>query len=496
LLIASFANGNNKNKMKSSFITLIILVLAFAACTDNQNFSSDSNAKLSFSTDTVQFDTVFSTIGSTTLQFRFYNTNKNAVKTSISLAGGSSSNYRLNIDGESTQGITDYEILGNDSAFVFVEVTVDPQNTNSPLVVEDSIMFYTNGNTQNVKLIAYGQDVHLYNDSVIDTRTWINDKPYLIYNSILVDSNETLTIQAGCQIHFHNESALWVLGTLKVNGTAEEPVNFKGDRLEEWYQIAPGQWYGMYRNDSLEYLTGGIHLWQGSTNNMIDHAIIENGVKGIQVDLVGQSQNPTLILSNSVIKNMSSIGLLAQSSAVLVYNSVIANCGYYSVVLSYGGNYEFYHSTIANYYTFDSRTTEALALNNYYVVNDEATVFPMNATFGNCIIYGSLENEFVVDQYQTDQVEFNYLFDHCMLKLNSAYDISDTSHFKSIIHNTDSLPKFMDTYESDFRLDTLSAAKDKGISTYSNYFPIDLDGNNRNADVAPDLGAYERIESK
>lgn len=478
-------------------IAIFTALLAFIlSCTDNLEFTSDFSAKLSFSTDTVQFDTVFSTIGSATLQFRFYNPNSNAVRTSIELAGGNSSKYRLNIDGEATTSLHNYEILGNDSAFIFVEVTVDTQNPNSPMVVEDSIMFYTNGNRQNVKLIAYGQDVHLYNDSVIDTRTWINDKPYLVYNSILVDKNETLTIEAGTKVYFHNESALWVLGTLIVNGTAEEPVTFSGDRLEEWYRIAPGQWYGIYRTDSLEYLTGGIHFWQGSTNNVINHAIIENGVKGIQVDYVGNSPNPTLKLSNSIIKNMSSIGLLAQSSNLLVYNSVIANCGYYSVVLSYGGNYEFYHSTIANYYTFDTRTNEALALNNYYVVNDEATVFPMNATFGNCIVYGSLKNELIIDSYPPDQINFDYVFDHCMLKLESDYNISDTNHFKSIIIHKDSLPKFKDTYECNFRLDTLSAAKDKGNPYYSKFFKTDMDDNDRTLDKGPDLGAYERIESK
>jgi len=483
--------------MRISFIVSVCLfALLSYSCRDTEQFSTDAGAKLTFSTDTVQFDTIFTTIGSTTLQFRFYNHENNALKTSIQLGGGTNSNFRLNIDGESTHAISDYEILDNDSAFIFVEVTIDPQNVNSPMVVEDSVLFYTNGNMQQVKLVAYGQDVHLYNDSVIDTRTWINDKPYLIYNSILVDSVSTLTIEPGVKVHFHNESALWVLGTLKVQGTAEEPVSFSGDRLDEWYRIAPGQWYGVYRDSSINYLTGGIQFWQGSKDNVIDHAIIENGVKGVQVDLTGESQNPTLILSNSIIKNMSSIGLLAQSSTVAVFNSVIANCGSYAVALTLGGSYEFYHTTIGNYYTFDSRKNEALALNNYYIFEEKATVYPMNVVFGNCIIYGNLENELVVDKYPTEEAGFTYVFDHCLMKLSKSYDVSDANSFKSIIHHKDSLPKFMDTYESDFRLDTLSAAKDKGSLYYSNYFPTDLEGNSRLKDGKPDLGAYERIEGE
>ncbi|HCC31163.1 MAG TPA: hypothetical protein DEQ03_14125, partial [Marinilabiliales bacterium] len=83
-----------------------------------------------------------------------------------------------------------------------------------------------------------------------------------------------------------------------------------------------------------------------------------------------------------------------------------------------------------------------------------------------------------------------------LMKLSKSYDVSDTNSFKSIIHHKDSLPKFMDTYESDFRLDTLSAAKDKGSLYYSNYFPTDLEGNSRLKDGKPDLGAYERIEGE
>ncbi len=486
-----------QTQVKNFLFLIAVVWLSFMfSCRENINFSTDSSAKLSFSTDTVQFDTVFTTIGSTTLQFRFYNPGKNPLKTNIQLAGGINSYFRLNIDGESTTNLNNYEIMEGDSAFIFVEVTVNPQNSNSPMVVEDSIIFTTNGNMQQVKLVAYGQDVHLYNDSVIDTRTWINDKPYLIYNSILVDKNQTLTINPGVKIHFHNESAMWVLGTLKVEGSAEAPVYFSGDRLDEWYDIAPGQWYGVYRNDSITYLTGGIHFWQGSTDNSINYAIIENGVKGIQVDLTGESQNPTLILSNSIIKNMSGIGLLAQSSFVAVYNSVIANCGSYAVALTLGGSYEFYHTTIGNYYSFDTRKDEALALNNYYVYNENATVYPFHSVFANCIIYGNLENELIVDKYPTDETTFNFLFDHCMIKLPKNYDASDTNSFKSIIYHKDSLPKFMDTYESDFRLDTLSAAKDKGLLLYSTYFPTDIGGNSRTIDGKPDLGAYERIEGE
>jgi len=62
------------------------------------------------------------------------------------------------------------------------------------------------------------------------------------------------------------------------------------------------------------------------------------------------------------------------------------------------------------------------------------------------------------------------------------YSLSDNN-----ILNLD--PKFMDVRDFDFRLDTLSPAKDKGQELM---IMKDLDGNLR--DNLPDIGAYERIE--
>lgn len=480
--------------MKIIIIILsVIYTLLLFSCRETDQFTDSSSVKLAFTTDTVHFDTIFTSIGSTTKQFRFYNRNDKAVKTTISLAGGSNSYYRLNIDGQTTEKIVDYEIMGNDSVYVFVEVNIDPQDSNSPMVINDSVMFYTNGNMQNVKLVAHGQDVHLYTDSVINSQTWIADKPYLIYNSILVDKDATLSIEEGVQIYFHNESAMWVLGTLDVQGSSENPVIFQGDRLDSWYEYSPGQWYGYYRTDEIEYLTGGIHFWEGSKNNILNHAIVKNGVKGIQIDSKNEnSTEPTLTLSNSIVKNMSAIGILAQTTELLVFNSVIANCGYYAVVLNYGGNYKFYHSTIGNYYEFDARKTPSLVFNNYYIVDDIPTVFDFNADFGNCIIYGNIDNEFVYNLSEGNSVGF--VFDHCMMKLDDEFDTSNKDFYKNIIRHKDSLPKFINTYEGDYRLDTLSAAKDKGSTTYSILYPTDQDDVDRTIDGKPDLGAYERIE--
>ena len=55
-----------------------------------------SKSNLSFSTDTLVFDTVFTTIGSTTLSFKIYNSDQRSLKIDeIELMGGENSVYRI-----------------------------------------------------------------------------------------------------------------------------------------------------------------------------------------------------------------------------------------------------------------------------------------------------------------------------------------------------------------------------------------------------------------
>ncbi|MBR5644521.1 MAG: hypothetical protein IKW77_10065 [Salinivirgaceae bacterium] len=468
---------------------LLLSGVVLFSCQDNDKFTDSPSVRLEFSTDTVKFDTVFTTIGSVTKQFRVYNRNKEAVRTSVSLAD--KGYYRMNVDGVATNNFANLEIRGNDSAYIFVEVTIDPQNSNSPIVVLDSIQFNTNGNVQDVKLMAFGQDVHFYNDSLIGNTHWINDKPYLIYNSVMVDSLCTLEIDPGVQLYFHNNSSLLVKGQIHVNGTKDEPVVFQGDRLEDYYADKPGQWGASYKIDGNKYYFGNIHILNGSGGNTIDYAIIKNGTKGIQIDNHVDDET-TLTLSNTVIYNMSIAGVYAQTANLNVYNTLIYNCDYYAAALTLGGKYNFVHTTLVNYMA--RHLMPSLVLTNFYKSDDEIHIFDFDAHFANSIIYGSLTSELVIDRAldETVKSDFNFKFENCMLKINPQFDISDTSLFVNMITEPTDLPRFVNPAEGDFHLDTLSAAKDKGNAAYLIDFPLDLDGVMR--DSLPDLGAYERIE--
>lgn len=458
----------------------LILIKLFMAC-EKQEFNTSGNATLVFSQDTVLFDTIFTTIGSATKRFTVKNPyNERLNINSIYLAGGENSQYRLNIDGFAGTRLDQVELREKDSLFIFVEVTIDPNNSNLPLVVKDSIIFSFNNKQQDIDLISWGQDVNIMNGEIVGTQNWNSDKPYLIYNSMLVDTNSILTIDPGTMIYFHKNSRLYVAGTIKADGTFDSPIVFQGDRLENEYEDIPGQW-------------DGIWLMSGSKDNFFNFTEIKNAIIGIQVDTVVSLSKPTLHISNSRIENMTSTGIYAQGSTIEAYNNLISNCGQFAIALTLGGSYEFYHCTVGNYWGHSTRTTPSVLLNNYYIdVNGNVQVRPMDkAFFGNCIIYGNKDSEVIIDKI--DQGNLDFKFDHTLIKVDGEFSTSNTNQFENIIVNID--PKFVDPYEGDFEIDTLSVVKDYGNPEYGNLFPLDLNLNNRTADSGPDLGAFERIEN-
>ncbi|MCD6367268.1 MAG: hypothetical protein J7L46_07005, partial [Bacteroidales bacterium] len=127
-------------QLKTAIIPVLLFII-FSACKKEQFLTS---GKLEFSTDTLMFDTVFTTIGSTTANFTVYNPyNQDIQLKSIRLGGVPEAHYRLNIDGTPTSKIENVVIPAKDSLFIFVEVTVDPNSQNSPMVVLDSVIFET-----------------------------------------------------------------------------------------------------------------------------------------------------------------------------------------------------------------------------------------------------------------------------------------------------------------------------------------------------------------
>jgi hypothetical protein len=466
------------------------LFVLFATSCNKDDSYIETAVDLRFSTDTILFDTVFTTIGSSTQQLIVTNPEDDNLRISrIRLAGGAASNFRINVDGQSGTDFRDVEIAPRDSIYIFVEVTVDPNNSNNPMIVTDSIVFETNGNLQDVDLIAYGRDAYfIVADKSIgnlhykivaregkDT-TWTKDKPIVIYGYAVVDSTAWLKIEAGTEIYFHNNSGLWIYkgGRLTVNGTLNEPVIFQGDRPEEYYEDLPGQWDRIWINES-------------DVQSSINYAIIRNGFIGLQTEILQDVMAVNkLELKNTIIENMSGAGILSRYYSIDAENVVITNCQQYCAALTMGGSYEFRHSTFGNYWSYSTRKTPSLYFNNFYQDPNTLKIYPFDlvqANFRNCIIYGNLDEEVIPDN-SSQGGQFKFMFDHVLLK--TQQNTSDPNHWSAVTKNQD--PLFEDTDKNDLHLKSTSAAADKGKANVPP--PLDLDGNQRNTN-SPDLGAYE-----
>ncbi len=472
-------------------LAVVAIFFAFFSCEDD-GYMTSPDAQLQFSADTITFDTIFTTIGSTTQYFTVHNPYDESVLISrIRLAGGDLSNFRLNINGEVGNEIYEIEVPAKDSIYVFVEVTIDPNGQNLPMVVQDSIELTTNSNIQDIKLIAYGQDFKLIKGERLETTTWTAEKPYLVYDYVYVDSTAVLTIEPGTKIFFHKGAGLYVKGSIEADGTFQEPITFLPDRLEDAYENIPDQW-------------NGIVLYSGSHDNILNFCTIKNANIGLQVGTIEDDGFASVRFTNSRIENMAYAGLFALKSKVYAFNAVIANCGFYTVALLVGGEYEFYHSTIANYwgkYSTAARSTASVVISNVLIVSggDGSKVSLKGdlekATFGNSIVYGNILNE--IELGDNDENTFNYMFDHCIIQVPDTMNTSDKNHYINVLKGIDYDPLFIDPYEDyDYALDTLSPAKDIGNFEIAKDFPLDILFKDRMADDGADLGAFERIEFK
>lgn len=477
-------------KRLTHILTIVIISLFIISCRKEQNISTDSHLKLEFSSDSLLFDTVFTSIGSTTHELMIYNRHDDALNISnIRIVGGDSSPFKLNVDGEAGSEFYDKVIPANDSLFSFLRVTINPSDKNTPFIVEDELEFTTNGNIQTIKLVAWGQNANyivgnqhvssingpfkIVADS-LETTVWTNERPYVIYGYALINSYGTLKIEAGTHVYVHGNGGIisWSDGQLVVEGTKEAPVIIESDRLEAEYADKPGQW------DQIMLMDG-----RGGADNIIDHAIIRNSFIGINCQSVLKATQSALRVSNTIIENQSGCGFYSVYYAAELKNFVIANSGVNAVQI-HGGDYRFVHGTISNYCTFAANNYVALSIDNYREGIDEIYLYPLhNCELDNCIVYGKNENEIATSFYE--EADTNYVFDHCLLK---SKRFTDYPGFKHCIFNKD--PIFANFSRNDHHLDSItSAAIGIGNPVFGEEVPYDFDGVSRVG--IPDVGAYQ-----
>lgn len=462
-----------------AFCLLIFAFCLFLTSCKKDSFITSEFAQVRFSADTLKYDTVFTTTGSITKSFKIINENDQKLRLGkVKLMGGSASAYKMNVDGVATAEVTNLDIEANDSVYVFVSVTVNPNAANLPFIVSDSILINYNGNNRYVQLQAYGQNANFLRNRVITGNVvWTNNLPYVILGSIRIDTTASLSIQPSCRIYSHANAPFIVDGSLTVNGTKADNVIFTGDRLDEGYKDLPASWPGIYFRGN-------------SRNNVLTYAVIKNANQAIVTEKPSVNANPKVVLHQCIVDNAFEAGILSVNSSLQADNSLISNCGS-NIVLQYGGNYNFTHCTIAAYSTnFIIHKNPMLSADNFTQQASGTLTADMNAVFRNNIFWGDegiVSNELVVNKQGS--TVFSVLFEKNIYR--SVADPSNST-LTGNIRNADPAFDSINVAKNffDFRItkNAASPAINAGVITG---FPKDLDDKIRNVGL-PDLGCYEK----
>ncbi len=410
------------------FFGFLLSLLAFWSCKNNaEMLEPNPSGGLSFSTDTLFFDTVFTEQKTITFRLRIYNSNEKGINIKSASVSGFEGYFPFSFYINGRFGPTRVENIfleGKDSAYVLVSARLDPKNENLPFIVKDSITFDIEGRSekQNVLLLAYGQDANYLRNKAVDCNTtWTKSRPYILVDTVSVAPGCTLTIEEGTKIYGFNSAFFIIRGVLLIEGEAGKEVVFQGTRLEDYYSTVPGQW-------------GGILIMDGGLAE-IAFASIKNSIRGIQVGQVGPPQGGTtspafLFLRNSRIENIVDFGILAVKSQVCAMNNHFADCGESGFAVLQGGRCEMWHNTfgLSGNNAFQREGKFQLALSDNFPDANTQTLYTGTLAIRavNNLIFGSQEEEIAFGERKGPN-PFDILFFHNAIrsKTNSYFVTSD-----------------------------------------------------------------------
>lgn len=475
----------------------------FIACDDYDSFTTDRSSTLSFSSDTVAFDTLIATIPSSTKTLAVYNHGDKGLRINeVRLEAGAASPFRINVDGQdisrtADNRATDFEVRRRDSIIVRIEVTVPEQADDEIIKLEDVLTFtLESGIIQHVPLIVSGRNADFLQGLTLTADTvFTSRRPIVIYDSLVVAPDVTLTLDAGTQLLFHEKAGLIVHGTLVANGTLEAPVVLRGDRTDHMFDYLP--------YDRLPSRWEGVILTAESHDNRLNYLDLHSGLYGIRCDSTG-TEPLKLTLTNSRIHNLGGHGLELRHCRAEIANTEISNAlGHCAYI--YGGDAQFIHCTLAQFYAL------ALSGNAIQITNQDSLGFFAleRADFINCVATGYADDVIMMPSLNREDMPsdaadlpINYRFLHCFLTTEVPDDELYTSRF--IGCRLDSLDadinrsqhfQLIDSHSFlyDFTPVEASPIRNLADTLYSAPYPLDRLGRSRTADTAPDAGCYEFI---
>lgn len=475
-----------------------VLILIFAcvtgllqSCISEEDFPTPASARLRFSVDTLDLDTVLIRTASATRTFTIYNDSKDGVSiTDIAFEGEDRDRFLANVDGTFINaGLTQsIDCRGKDSLIAFVQFNADSATTRPAQYSEARLVFtLKNGTQQSVTVQGYSLDaIPLYGHVFTADATLSAERPYVIYDSLVVAEGATLSLPAGTTLLFHSNTGLRVDGTLKAEGTLAHPVTLRGDRFDDMFQ---NQAY-----DRIDNQWEGLTFSSSSYGNILTYTDLHASNRGIYCDSSDISRRK-LTIENSVIHNTRLDALRSICSQIFVGNSQISNAEGNCVTIA-GGDAQFVHCTVASFNPFTNDRGNALVFTN--TLNDQPCPL-QRLEFYNSIITGYASDEIFGYQNEDETVAYNYGFYNCLLNtpeitdnptvLNNQWELSTDSTARD--RNFRMLNRQNLFY--DFRI--VEASRARGIADpniTSQYYPLDRFGVRRSGSSSyPDAGCYQ-----
>jgi len=451
------------NKSISWAICSLISLSFFACSYEPEPVSEPVN--LVFSTDTLQFDTLFAERLSITKRLKIKNPSNETVNISSIQLKNQNPSFTLTLSGITQSAFSDQLLLAEDSLLLLVSANIDQGDINNPFVIRDYLEIVNQENAQSVVFEAWGQNAHYLSDSVLACNTrWNSEKPYVLSGTIQLDSSCILSIEPGTRIYSAPETFLVINGSLQAEGTLESPIIFTNDRLDDPFASAAGQW-------------GGIVFLEDSKDNYFKHTTIKNGLFGVNLNVFNPDNDPDLLMENCFVGNMAISSVISLNSDFSAINSVFYNTASGTVSHTGGGSAYYTHCTIANYFNVTREDPAAFFSDSAFDNNENEIVAPLEVQLLNNIVYGRIIDE--IQFFEQNEGNLNFSFSHNLFK-SSIEVLSENNS----IRNQD--PTFVEPTNEDFNLMEDSPAIGNALQS-----SVEKDIVGANRDNSPDIGAFE-----
>jgi hypothetical protein len=438
---------------KKIYILVCATILLFLQCKrKDEVFSTNPSDRLSFSQDTISYDTLYADLHYPTQWLKVYNPNGGALSlTEVSLAGGASSPFKIIVNGQQGPVVKGLELMGGDSLFVIVDLFFDSTATTLPYLIEDSIHFVFNGQEQTVILKAVGKDAKLIAAGSLSCGTvWNNSKPIVLLGQTVVPAGCTLTIQKGTQVLASGGASLDIKGTLVVTGEKDQTVLLSGISSGK----NPGQWLGL-------------RFYEGSTGNKLSWFNIQNAATGLTfASTTAPATMVDITIDHGIFNDFSNAAIDLSYTDLTATNCLFFASAGTTTNFTKTGSARFNYCSWAGY-SYD-----------YYREGPNINLSNVSGTLSlwlqHSIVWGDRYTEITVDPAASITV------DTCLVKSSSALPGTGS------ILNQD--PLFKSPVTRNFQLQTGSPAIDKSVPSA---VTDDLKGVLR--DALPDLGCYEYV---